>query len=55
VHWNRTKILKKSITAITESVIEQAALEWLKDLGYSVPFGGDIARESTLASLRDGL
>jgi hypothetical protein len=27
----------------TESVIEQATLDWLKDLGYASLFGGDIA------------
>ena len=31
------------MTHFTESIIEQAALDWLKDLGYTVVFGGDIA------------
>lgn len=30
-------------SAFTESVVEQAALEWLAALGYSVAHGPDIA------------
>ncbi len=29
------------MTHFTESVIEQTALDWLKDLGYAVVYGGD--------------
>jgi hypothetical protein len=39
----------------TESTIEETALEWLKDLGYVIVFGGDIAPENTLASLHGGM
>ena len=35
--------------AFTESVIEETALEWLKDLGYTIVFGGDIAPEEPAA------
>ncbi len=28
---------------MNESIIEQAALDWLRDLGYAIAFGGDIA------------
>ncbi len=31
------------MTTITESIIEQATLDWFKELGYSVLFGPDIA------------
>ncbi len=31
------------MTAFTESTIEQAALEWLRDLGYACAFGPDLA------------
>ena len=43
---------------LTESTIEQAAIDWLKDLGYDYAFGPEIAFDSdvrTLASLRDSL
>ena len=30
------------MTDFTESVVEQAALEWLKDLSYPYAFGSDI-------------
>jgi hypothetical protein len=43
------------MTHFTESAIEQAALDWLASLGYTVVYGGKFARESTLAGLRDGL
>jgi type I restriction enzyme R subunit len=35
--------------SFTESVIEETALGWLKDLGYAVVFGGDIAPEEPAA------
>jgi type I restriction enzyme R subunit len=31
------------MSAFTESIIEQAAIDWLKDLGYSYAFGPEIA------------
>ena len=31
------------MTQFTESTIEDIALDWLKDLGYTIVFGGDIA------------
>jgi hypothetical protein len=31
------------LSPFTESTIEETALEWLKDLGYTVVFGGEIA------------
>ncbi len=31
------------MSRFTESTVEQAALDWLRDLGYSIAFGGDIA------------
>jgi type I restriction enzyme R subunit len=36
-------------THITESVVEEAALEWFKELGYSVLFGPDIAPDEPAA------
>ena len=43
------------MTHFTESIIEQAALDWLKDLGYTVVFGGEIAPgEPAAAYLRQG-
>ncbi len=33
----------------TESTIEQTALDWLKDLGYAVVYGGDIAPDEPAA------
>jgi hypothetical protein len=43
------------MTHFTESAIEKTALEWLKDMGYTIVFGGDIALGNRLASLRDSL
>ena len=40
---------------LTASTIKETVLEWLKDLDYTIFFGGDIALRSTLASLRDSL
>ena len=42
------------MTHFTESTIEETALEWLKDLGYIIGFGSDIAPENILARLRGG-
>ena len=39
----------------TESTIEETTLEWLKNLGYTIVFGSDIAPKYAPASLRDGL
>jgi len=33
----------------TESVIEQTALDWLKEMGYTIAFGGDIAPDEPAA------
>jgi hypothetical protein len=41
--------------SFTESTIEQAALDWLASLGYTLVYGGDIGHGNTLASLRDSL
>jgi hypothetical protein len=40
-----------------ESTIEQAAIDWLKSLGYTYAFGPDLAFDGgcKLASLRDSL
>jgi len=40
------------MTAFTESVVEEAALDWLARLGYAVLHGPDIA-EGAAASERD--
>ena len=37
------------MTHFTESTIEETALEWLKDLGYTIVFGGIIAPEEPAA------
>ncbi len=37
----------------TESIIEETGLLWLKDLGYSILFGGDIAPEEHNAERED--
>jgi len=37
------------MTNFTESIIEQTTLDWFKDLGYSIVFGGDIAPEEPAA------
>lgn len=44
-------------TQFTESTIEQAAIDWLKDLGYDYVFGPEIAFDGvvSVASLRDGM
>ncbi len=39
----------------TESVIEETALNWFKNLGYAIVYGGDIAPKISLLSLRDRL
>ncbi len=39
----------KIVTYFTESTIEETALEWLKDMGYTIVFGGDIAPEEPAA------
>ncbi len=31
------------MTSFTESIVEDAALAWLEDLGYAVLYGPDIA------------
>lgn len=41
--------------SFTDSIVEENTLEWFKDLGYAIVFGGDIALGSILASLRNGL
>ncbi len=43
------------IMPFTESTIEQATIDWLKDMGYTIVFVGDIAPENMLASLRGGM
>ena len=43
------------MTHFTESTIEETSLNWLKDLGYTIIYGGDIAPENTLASLCSGM
>ncbi len=35
--------------SVTESVLEQATLDWFKELGYSVLFGPDIAPDGPTA------
>lgn len=50
--------MKVPLNKFTESTIEQAAIDWLKDLGYSYAFGPEIAFDGivhALASLRDTL
>jgi type I restriction enzyme R subunit len=37
------------MTHFTESTIEETALEWLKDMGYTIVFGGDIAPDEPAA------
>lgn len=37
------------MTRFTESIIEQATLDWLQDLGYTIRFGGDIAPDEPAA------
>ena len=36
------------MTHFTESIIEQAAIDWLKDLGYTYAFGPEIAFDGEL-------
>ncbi len=40
------------MTHFTESTIEETALEWLKDMGYAIVFGNEIAPKYTLTRLR---
>ncbi len=45
-------------TKFTESTIEQAAIDWLQELGYTYAFGPEIAFDGSvrkLTSLRDSL
>jgi type I restriction enzyme R subunit len=37
------------MTHFTESIIEETALNWLKEMGYTILFGGDIAPEEPAA------
>jgi type I restriction enzyme R subunit len=37
------------MTHFTESIIEQTALDWLKDLGYTIVYGSDIAPDESAA------
>ena len=41
----------------TESIIEQAAIDWLKELGYEYAFGPEIAFDGSVrvGRLRDGV
>ena len=41
------------MTHFTESIIEQTALDWLKDLGYTILYGGDIAPGEPAAERED--
>jgi type I restriction enzyme R subunit len=41
------------MTQFTESAIEDAALDWLKDMGYTIIFGGDIAPEEPAAERKN--
>ena len=53
--WKRKGEVKMTFA---ESTIEQAAIDWLKDLGYSYAFGPEIAFDGDvcmLVSLRNGL
>lgn len=46
------------MTSFTESIIEQAAIDWLKELGYEYAFGPEIAFDGVvrmLAKLWDSL
>jgi hypothetical protein len=43
------------MTHFTESAIEETALDWLKDMGYTIAVGNDIAPKNMLASLRGGM
>lgn len=43
------------MTYFAESTIEETALEWFKDLGYTIVFGDDIALGNIMVSLRDRL
>jgi hypothetical protein len=42
------------VAKFTESVVEDAALSWLEELGYAVPHGPEIAPGESAAE-RDGL
>ena len=42
------------MSAVSESTVEDAALEWLRGLGWNVAHGPDIAPHATDAE-RDGL
>jgi hypothetical protein len=42
------------MTHFTESIIEETALEWLKDMGYTIVFGNDIARSVSAPRLMRG-
>jgi hypothetical protein len=43
--------------SFTESTIEQAAIDWLQELGYDYAFGPEIAFDSgvRVVRLRDGM
>ena len=41
------------MTTITEAEVEQAALDWLSDLGWAVAHGPDIAPETPNAERDD--
>ena len=43
------------MSTFTESTIKETVLEWLKDLGYAIFFGCDIAPRGTVTSLRHSL
>ena len=43
------------MSTFTESTIKETVLEWLKDFGYAIFFGCDIAPRGTVTSLRDSL
>ena len=44
---------RNAMTAFTESVVEDAALAWLKSLGWSITHGPDIAPEAPAAERID--
>ena len=41
------------MATFTESIVEQAALEWLTELGYEYQFGAKLSRINTLKSAED--
>ena len=51
--WERRRASRDNVSTLTESIVEDAALDWLAGLGWSVAHGPDIAPDTLNAERAD--